>query len=209
MMIMKKVYQDRFGIAGNCFAAAVASVLEIKLSDVPDLMPHELTEGEEQDRILNDWLANYNLKYIEMRVSKECVEKFLDKVYHLIIGSSPRNRNFDHVLVGLGGKVIHDPYPKETAGAAVLGFLKYGIFISIDPFVSLCSTENSSSSIIKVNRFRTSIHYILDSNDVLLQINKTTYRLIRKQVYELYKMLENVLFDKSNFIKKLKSFLFN
>jgi hypothetical protein len=126
---MKPISQTKFGMKGNCFSACIASIFEIELNDAPDLMPNENIKGEEQDKILNEWLRKYNLKYIEVRFQNDKVEKFLLCVYHFIIGTSPRNKDIDHCVVGLGGKMIYDPHPDKTG---VVGLLKYGVFISLD-----------------------------------------------------------------------------
>ena len=128
---MIPIIQTKIGINGNCFAACIASIFEIKIIEAPNLMPEPLTDGDTQTDILNKWLYNYNLKYIEIGVApiKKVVD-LLNGVYHVIIGRSPLNKNLDHCVVGCGGIIIHDPHPDEIG---IEGFKKFGIFISLNP----------------------------------------------------------------------------
>lgn len=126
---MKKIYQTKFSFIGNCFQAAVASLFEVELNEVPDLHPESPMKGEEQIYILNKWLQEYNLRYIELGIPEEKVEKMLKDVYHLIIGTSPRNVNKHHVVVGKSGLIVHDPHPSNSG---VAGYFKYGVFVEMD-----------------------------------------------------------------------------
>ena len=59
---VKPVYQTQFGMPnGNCFAACVASILELKIEDIPNFC----AIGDE------NWLqlaSNWMLKHAEMRI---------------------------------------------------------------------------------------------------------------------------------------------
>ena len=127
---MKPILQTVFGQLGNCFQACIASVLEIELSEVPNLNPRKGVAQTEQDQILNDWLAPMGLRYINIRLQEEKLKPILDGVYHLIEGGSPRSKNYAHVVVGRSGEMIFDPHPDKTG---VTGFPVYGIFVVKNP----------------------------------------------------------------------------
>lgn len=129
---MKPVKQTKFGMEGNCFAACLASILEMNLEDLPDLMPHDKITNVEQEKILNKWLEPFGLFYKEIRCHESMLSEYFPGIYHTIIGSSPRldhNKDLSHVVVGLEGKMVHDPHPDNKAP---LGLLSYGIFIAKD-----------------------------------------------------------------------------
>lgn len=123
---MIPINQTEFDKTGNCFRACIASIFGIPLTGAPNLVPFPGTSEEEQNRILNVWLKNYNMKYLEIRIDL----KYLKDINHLIIGTSPRDVNLSHVVVGRSGKMVHDPHPDKSG---VKGFLKYGVFVIIQP----------------------------------------------------------------------------
>lgn len=129
---MKPVKQTRVGKGGNCFSACIASIFEIELDEVPDLAPREDIEGPEQDKILNDWLIQFGLRFFSFRLhDKKYAEVLFKNVFHTICGTSPRDPDLDHIVVGFNGEMIHDPHPD---GVGVKGFLTYGVFFAVDPF---------------------------------------------------------------------------
>lgn len=102
---MKAVYQTKFGEPeGNCFAACLASLLEINIDDVPDFSP------QPDDKLLwfekaNIFLRTYGLVSMfftpEFPIPKD--------TFYLINGMSPRG--LDHSTIGKNGVIVHDPHP--------------------------------------------------------------------------------------------------
>jgi len=129
---MKKIKQTKLGIQGNCLAAAIASIFEIEISDVPDLNPYVGIPNDFQDDILNLWLYEKNLKYIEFRLDKTTAIERMNGVHHLICGKSPRNANWSHAVVGYDGSMVHDPHPSNS-GLGKQQFYAYGIFVKANP----------------------------------------------------------------------------
>jgi len=86
---------------GNCFAACLASILEIPLSDVP--------EFEDMGK---EWFPNF-YKWVEkkwlyaLRLEKE----FIFPGLYLVMGTSPRNKSINHQVIYKNGKMVHDPHP--------------------------------------------------------------------------------------------------
>lgn len=122
---MKKVFQTKFGEKGNCFEACLASILEKKIDEVPTL-------GSDEGWLykLSDFLAPLGLFYIEIdpenneerKVIQAMYEDGTD-IYHFVNGISPRGG--EHAVVGLNGKIVHDPHPggKGLASVKSWGFL--------------------------------------------------------------------------------------
>jgi len=99
---MKKVYQTRFGKPkGNCILACIASVLEVELSEVPDI----LADNEKWWEIINNWAESYG--YILMPVE---FKDYKDTPpCYCILGGKGEN-GIPHAVVGFGAECVHDPH---------------------------------------------------------------------------------------------------
>ena len=125
---MIPVTQDKFGLEGNCMAACIASIFELKLSEVPnfaegngdgtwfpklydfcykrgfEVIPYYLERtGQDTGRRYNGHLDFYRLP--------ERLQGCLP--YYLQCG--PAHRGFSHATVGYDGGVIHDPHPSRAS----------------------------------------------------------------------------------------------
>jgi hypothetical protein len=143
---MKPVKQTKFGpIEGNCFAACLASILELAIEEVNcDLKSEGWWEN------LQAWLRPKNLYFLEVTIEKGCANYplySLPGIMCIFCGKSPRQfgaeDNVNHCIVGIVNSNIpnnepvifenvHDPHPDNT-------FLKddslfgLGFFIALDP----------------------------------------------------------------------------
>lgn len=104
---------------GNCVAACIASILELPLDEVPNFIWRD-TFWED----LNDWLAKRGLYLVGIPTD------WVVRGYHIIDGKS-KSGPWNHVVVGLDGKMVHDPNPKRLGikGAPEM----YWVFVVIDP----------------------------------------------------------------------------
>jgi hypothetical protein len=103
------ITQSRVGENGNCLAAALASVLEIPIEDLP-----EFTDDGWQGE-LNSWLAPRSLCYLEFPVHDQ--ERWRSYYlrhagFHLLCG--PSERGLYHAVVARAGKIVHDPHPSRA-----------------------------------------------------------------------------------------------
>lgn len=112
---MIPVDQTIFGMPnGNCFAACVASVLELPLSVVPNFMENHDTWFED----FYQWVgpAGYaplfvkadavRCGYVDPRPLIDCGH------YFIVSGLSPRGDHL-HAVVQHRGKTVHDPHPSR------------------------------------------------------------------------------------------------
>ena len=108
---------DRYPYApGDCLSACVATLLDVKVSDVPIF----LDERDPYDGIwlerLDRWLADHHglhVSQIEIDVSSpEELSLFAPDFPYVLCGTSIRGR--DHAVVAIGGEVVHDPHPSRT-----------------------------------------------------------------------------------------------
>lgn len=120
---MNKVYQDKFGTGeGNCFQAAVASLFETDLEDIPHFA--KLYSDDE-------WYVKFREFCIEkFGVCPICVEATDDVksvLYGYHLASVLTTRGHLHSVVCKDGEIVHDPYP---IGSEIVKVVSYDIFMS-------------------------------------------------------------------------------
>lgn len=110
---MKPVTQTVTGPKGNCWAACLASLLELDISEVPDLQAYD--KHANWMHLTNEWLATFGYGFMEFTSEPEFFSVFGLNTYHIICGPSPRRTEIEtelsHAVVGLNGKMVHDPHP--------------------------------------------------------------------------------------------------
>lgn len=124
---MKFVKQTRLHIPdkqnGNCYAAVIASFLDIECEEAIQIQERYDEGGWFDD--LQHWL---NVRGFRLRSAdefkcfhecftgeykKEMMHLHKDK-YYLISGKSPRNNAISHICIYQNGKMVHDPHPDNT-----------------------------------------------------------------------------------------------
>lgn len=119
---MKPVYQTLFKPpAANCFQAAMASVLELPLDDVPNFVLEERWW-----QAANDFLRPRDLYLITVPAQEE----WTPIGYHLVAGPSPRLNGW-HCLVGLNGQPIFDPHPSGNCKLGTQERWEWHLFVSM------------------------------------------------------------------------------
>ena len=128
---------------GNCFAACVATILDLTLAEVPDLMEFwtpkssDTTVWRNYWKRYHEWLKSRGLAYIEVSdVSMQAAE--MEGVPCIVSGKSPREATgLQHAVVGtweriedgvIAPKILHDPHPSRAG--LVKGDWTYGYFLS-------------------------------------------------------------------------------
>lgn len=131
---MKPVEQTKLHVPGkqngNCMAAAIASLLELPLSDVPNFEDMGMTtpKSDRWFESLKDWLFELGF---ELLIWDQPV---VLKGYYLVGGKS--DRGFEHQVVYKNGKMIHDPHPDKTG---ILTFTDQWALLPLNP--ALCEAE--------------------------------------------------------------------
>ena len=113
---MTPVFQTKFGKGqGNCFAACLASLLDLSIEEVPNFC-HEERNNTYWMRKVQKWLLKYDLgivslNFYKLEDMKEAIKigNFPKNVYYIISGQSPRG--LLHAVIGQNGEVVHDPHP--------------------------------------------------------------------------------------------------
>ena len=124
---MKGVMQTKFGDDGNCFAACLASILELELDQVPDY----------DGRTDSGWWRKYNIWLTKefglsmCHIARGDGSWFIDdcNTFHLCSGLSPRG--LEHSCVGKNGRIVHDPHPSNEG---LLEIKDVVLFVSNKPW---------------------------------------------------------------------------
>ena len=88
---------------GNCLATALASILEISVSRVPEF-----------ENMGDDWFVEM-LKWLES-IGLDLVQWQHEVVlpgYYLVMGTSPRDEKINHQVIYKNGELVHDPHPSR------------------------------------------------------------------------------------------------
>lgn len=122
--VVVKNSQDECVVRGNCFAAVVASILELPITEVPnvEVFFHMQNSGYWQEVMLT-FLQSKGWELCDDRRFKlfhekthgpafelEKVLELKDRLY-LVSGKSPRG--FYHICIYQNGKLVHDPHPSK------------------------------------------------------------------------------------------------
>lgn len=150
---MKPVMQTRLGTdlaaPGNCFAAAIASILEVSLESVPD----EVELIQRTDRLTGEtdtvfygrcwsnywvelakWLRDrFGLGMMELEPSafNGCGLVFDSEAYMIASGKS--SRDSDHAVVCKGRKLVHDPHPEGGGLVGDPDKTRWVFFLPLNP----------------------------------------------------------------------------
>lgn len=100
---MLPVHQTIFGdVNGNCLQAALASVLELSLEDVPNVIASESWWDD-----LRQWLRGRGMELLPQPAAAP-----IPNGYYFWVGKGPRG--LDHIVVAHGTEMVHDPHPDGT-----------------------------------------------------------------------------------------------
>lgn len=102
-------------VRGNCFPAVLASLLELPITEVPNIeVLFEMQTINWWD-VVNGFLAHHGYKITEVSQLREwkinldnVQERFKDQ-YYMVTGPSPRGVN--HIVIYKNGIMVHDPHP--------------------------------------------------------------------------------------------------
>lgn len=127
--IMQTRVGDNPDAPGNCFAACLASILEVPLSEIPDELESidkvkaegRWTGIKEDDWsrawsewwiLVSDWLfLKFGLGIQDVQYSSGTGGLIQDDEFYCILGgTSPRG--LSHAVVAKGPNIVHDPHPE-------------------------------------------------------------------------------------------------
>lgn len=108
---------------GQCVRTSYASLLDLPIDAVPDFSPAAL-QGRPQVPTEKAWLNSLGLDLIVVPRKKGApAPKIPGDMFHLMSVLTPRHPVHGHRVVGLGGKVVHDPHPGGVPATSVRAYL--------------------------------------------------------------------------------------
>lgn len=121
---MTPVDQTIFTVpGGNCYAACVASLLNMRLCDVPNFHG-----ADDWQTALATWLEPFGM-YPVYCALHDGVDAWRPQGLYILGGKSPRGE-WGHAVVAMGSKVVHDPHPSR---AGVLTWDEATLLVHLDP----------------------------------------------------------------------------
>lgn len=109
---MQRVMQTKFPVRGNCWRAAVASLLEIDI----DSMPAFEDSGHCMFYNTRKWAKSQGFSVFTFDAENPPAS------YSIAFGSSPRLSDSDHAIVVEDGVMVHDPHPSGEGLVTVKGY---------------------------------------------------------------------------------------
>jgi hypothetical protein len=108
------LHDPESGAVGNCMQAALASILDMDLDDVPHFV-QLYPDSKECGDAMFQWLLEGHVLW--MQLSPE--EPVPADMPCLLYGKS--ERGLSHVVVGRGRTIIHDPHPSRAGLTEIEG----------------------------------------------------------------------------------------
>jgi hypothetical protein len=108
--VYQTIFSDElYGIHGNCFPACIASLMELKLEDVPATQ----SMGSNWFSVLFYFLDERGYEFLGTG-KKENALTYDSGVegFYIVNGSSPRGIRRGHSVIFKNGKLVHDPHPE-------------------------------------------------------------------------------------------------
>lgn len=141
------VHDYKNGLIGDCFRAAIASVLELDISSVPHFVRDFYGDEDGLYSAVYSYLANYGFFLLEvsypigLKQLKRQKENLNIDCYHLITGVD--HDGDGHACVGLNGELIHDPHPLQRGFANSQNEWKILFFVALDPSINNADSDGS------------------------------------------------------------------
>ncbi len=138
---MNPVFQTRFGGSkapraeqGNCMAACLASIFEIRLGAVPDFDISELVDGEGYLKQLQAWLRPKGLWCVSLDLDGQDWRPLGWAMVGVNSEALDTERTGDgHIVVAYDGEIVHDPNPKSQKGPRDYKTREWWVFVKLDP----------------------------------------------------------------------------
>lgn len=105
------LHEPERGQQGDCMRAVIAALLDLPLSDVPHFAQIDADKKGNFWLLVAEFCRTHGYSFVTIR------GKFLwseDVIYHGISGRSPRNSSGHHAVVGMNGRIHHDPHPSRA-----------------------------------------------------------------------------------------------
>jgi hypothetical protein len=121
------------GIYGDCFRAALATILDLPIHSVPHYMQIHHPDIDLALREYGKFLAGLGYMIVVMpgRVFMDLIRDTGMDCYHLIIANSAElnGQVVGHALVGLNGRIVHNPIPGGEEVKGTVDDWQIGVFV--------------------------------------------------------------------------------
>jgi len=123
-----QIHDPENGVDGNCLSATLASLLHLRIEDVP------IFKGTSWVTELNDWLRPKGLAYLLLNVDAlheifRC--QGVKEMWHEAGGPSQNHKDVGHSVVAKDLVQIHDPHPGNKVPTMIDSV---GLFVVLRPW---------------------------------------------------------------------------
>lgn len=109
---------------GQCVRTCYASLLDLKIDQVPDFSPAGRQPGVPQLQAERRWLHSIGKDLVVIRQKNGAPPPRIPaSMYHMMSVMTPRSGIHGHRVVGRGGKMVHDPHPGGSTITQVKAYL--------------------------------------------------------------------------------------
>ena len=119
---------------GDCFAACVASILEVSLSDIPNFM---LQKGDKWWDHYNKWLLeNYNCVAFNFELDSNNREEWISLCIEsnlYCMGTIKCSNRLIHSVVLKSGNIVHNPWPYYGGDHSEFTIKSIEFIVPLDP----------------------------------------------------------------------------
>jgi hypothetical protein len=105
-----KLYSDTGSHHGNCFAAVLASLLDIPLWMVPEFEGMFARRNKDWLERVDEWLNTMFGKDLNYDSPKHITDGCVSLPEFYIVGGQS-SRGVEHAVIFSDGKMVHDPHP--------------------------------------------------------------------------------------------------
>lgn len=124
----KNLHDPDNGVWGDCHRAAIASIFEIAIEEIPNFGEGGPDENEFQRRV-DEWLLDHGFRAVHAAYDSD-----LDQVMRVLaihakgtyyLFGATSNTGCGHTLVGCGGEIVHDP---SLVNSGIKGPMEDGLY---------------------------------------------------------------------------------
>ncbi len=175
-------------VNGNCYAAAIASMLEVPITEVPNIemffgtsFDHEWLMNawlKEKHNVKIDFAEEYEIFHVDF-ITNEAPEVWALLENDFYFGIGPSSRGVNHICIYKAGRLIHDPHPTRE------GLLRLERLEKIVPLVEGESQVAKSTDIASLRETILSYYTLNARLSEELRIKNEEIELYRKTLVRL------------------------
>ncbi len=113
--VFQNVLHDPPKSYGNCYQAALSSLMELPMDIIPHFAAMSDDEWSSWQGKLRHWFENFGFKYMGTgRPETHDLASFEGVDGYVIVGGLSPRGNWNHAVIYHKGVLVHDPHPSQA-----------------------------------------------------------------------------------------------